>query len=467
MATAYLKEDPSVSASCAPLMVLQQEVTKAYFAKREEEAEYKTTVKDHVTKAKETLHKIAKKYNVKTSDVKRTKTTKYLQIGEVVKVTIKEKTGSKVTFTKLDKATVGEEVYIVVETLHLEEETLLINILQGEEDVLVKKDEIVTVQQDDKDISLIKVKVGNYCNEKEVTNKDEFIDKAIVKIKLKPKAEAKQKEWEDGLKCVGGAKALLYLLVDAHSENSIKNFKSEYVLYKGYKGGKDDSNAPNHFLNEDGAWFELSTLKWHNPIKNPQRLLYNSNGTYSPKSGSFGYVRKVYKDGKLTKKAHAGVDIFAPVGETVYASLDGEVVSAKFRGSKTKNTGYGNTIIIKVQKEALEMARNSYSLEYKKEGEKEKGPSFGDGKDRYLLYAHLDSMSVKVGDKVKSGDIIGKSGKTGNANTIESASNRHLHFEVLDANDTSSYYQMKNRENAAFYINFVTANKTTQKNNKD
>ncbi len=261
MPTVYLSSNPSISASCPPLKPRQQEVTKAYFAKREEDEQYKTSVKDHTTKAGETLSKIAKNYNVDAKNVKRTKTTKYLQVGEIVKVTTKEKTGVKVKFTKLDKATVGEDVYIVVETLHLEDEIVNINVLQGQEDVLVKKDELVTVQQNDQDVTLIKTKVGNYCEEDNITNKDDFKNFAIAKIKLQPKTETKQKEWKDGLDCAGEKKALLYLLVDVHSENSIPNFKSQYVLYKGFKSGKDNNPIPNHFLNEDKAWFTITQSK--------------------------------------------------------------------------------------------------------------------------------------------------------------------------------------------------------------
>jgi hypothetical protein len=143
----------------------------------------------------------------------------------------------------------------------LEEETVLINILQGQEDVLAKADEMITVQQHDQDVTLIETKVGNYCNEEDITNKDEFVNWAIAKVKLQPKADPKQKEWKDGLECSGEKKALLYLLVDVHSENSIPNFKSEYVLYKGFKDGKDNNPIPNHFLNEDKAWFEIKQSK--------------------------------------------------------------------------------------------------------------------------------------------------------------------------------------------------------------
>ncbi|OEK09820.1 hypothetical protein A8C32_09930 [Flavivirga aquatica] len=287
MPIVYLTEDPSVRASCPPLKPRQQEVSKAYFAKREEKAQYKTIIKDHVTAKGETLSKIANKYKVSVKDVKRTKNTKYLQVGETVKVTIKEKKGVEVKFVKLNKATIGEDVYIIVETKHLEEETVLINILQGQEDVLAKKDAPLTVQQDSQEVTKIQEKVGNYCKEEEVSNKDDFKDWAIVKVKLQPKTAADQKAWNNGLECAGTKKAMLFLLVDVHSENSISNFKSEYILYKGYKKEKDDSTIPNHFLNEEGTWFEVTNSKtihiYHDgtiskvDLKNAEKVSYVYN----------------------------------------------------------------------------------------------------------------------------------------------------------------------------------------------
>jgi hypothetical protein len=46
----------------------------------------------------------------------------------------------------------------------------------------------------------------------------------------------------------------------------------------------------------------------------------------------------------------------------------------------------------------------------------------------YAMYAHLipGSMSVKAGDHVKKGDVIGKLGNTGNANAP------HLHFQIMN-----------------------------------
>jgi len=53
------------------------------------------------------------------------------------------------------------------------------------------------------------------------------------------------------------------------------------------------------------------------------------------------------------------------------------------------------------------------------------------GKNEYSLYAHLQpgSVRVQVGDEVKSGDVIGKLGSSGNS------TEPHLHFHVCDKPD--------------------------------
>jgi hypothetical protein len=53
------------------------------------------------------------------------------------------------------------------------------------------------------------------------------------------------------------------------------------------------------------------------------------------------------------------------------------------------------------------------------------------GKNEYSLYAHLQpgSVRVRVGDQLKSGDVIGKLGSSGNS------TEPHLHFHVCDSDD--------------------------------
>jgi len=84
---------------------------------------------------------------------------------------------------------------------------------------------------------------------------------------------------------------------------------------------------------------------------------------------------------------HEGIDIVAPEGTPIYAAADGVVNFADWYH------GYGNTVVI------------NHKL-YK------------------TKYAHLSKISVKRGQKVKRGDIIGSCGRTGKATA------NHLHYEV-------------------------------------
>lgn len=270
MPTVQLVENPKVKAACSPLKPLQQEVVKAYFATREDKQETsggttsgQTKVIDHKTTEGQTLSKIAAIYKVELKDVKRTKTTKYLQIGEIVKVTTTEKTTEEkkttttVKFKKVTGATLTSDLYIIAETKNLRGEKALINVLQGQEDIFGKKDSALSVQQNDADVVKIETVIGDFGKDEDISNKDEFKDWAITKIKLAPKDENKLKERTDALDAAKSKKALLYLLVDVHSQNSLPNFKSEYVCYQGYKGATDNSRIPNHFLNEEGEWLSV------------------------------------------------------------------------------------------------------------------------------------------------------------------------------------------------------------------
>ncbi|SEO03547.1 BlaR1 peptidase M56 [Duganella sp. CF517] len=102
-------------------------------------------------------------------------------------------------------------------------------------------------------------------------------------------------------------------------------------------------------------------------------------------SGFFG-VRRAISD-----KPHPGIDLAAPKGTPIHAAAAGTVIAA---GELAENHGrYGTSVII------------------------ETGA-------RQTLYAHLNSVAVKPGDRVTAGQSIGTVGETG------FASGPHLHFEV-------------------------------------
>lgn len=87
-------------------------------------------------------------------------------------------------------------------------------------------------------------------------------------------------------------------------------------------------------------------------------------------------------------RRHSGVDLKTCPNDEIVAAFDGEVVASG------PYYGYGNCIRIK----------HAYGLE--------------------TLYSHQSKNLVKKGDKVKAGEVIGLTGRTGRATT------EHLHFEV-------------------------------------
>jgi murein DD-endopeptidase MepM/ murein hydrolase activator NlpD len=122
------------------------------------------------------------------------------------------------------------------------------------------------------------------------------------------------------------------------------------------------------------------------------RLRGVSSGKH-PTHNSFGMVRK-YANG--TPKPHQGWDLEAASGTPVYAIARGKVHAVLNGGA------YGRQVIL-----AFAHA----------------------GKTHYAHYAHLSSTAVTVGQEVLEGEVLGRTGASGNASSL-SASEHHLHFEI-------------------------------------
>nr|WP_239589522.1 M23 family metallopeptidase [Metabacillus crassostreae] len=94
--------------------------------------------------------------------------------------------------------------------------------------------------------------------------------------------------------------------------------------------------------------------------------------------------------GQRWGKLHKGIDIARPSNKTIKAADNGKVVSAGFDG------GYGNKVVI------------------------------DHNNGMRTVYAHLESISVSVGQVVSQGQKLGVMGSTGNSTGV------HLHFEVYE-----------------------------------
>lgn len=101
-------------------------------------------------------------------------------------------------------------------------------------------------------------------------------------------------------------------------------------------------------------------------------------------SGYGWRVDPVYK----TRRFHEGMDFSAATGTPVFATGDGVVLKAGWQ------QGYGNTIEI------------DHGYGYK------------------TVYAHLNKVKVRKGQKIKRSDVIGEVGNTGKS------TGPHLHYEV-------------------------------------
>jgi len=94
-----------------------------------------------------------------------------------------------------------------------------------------------------------------------------------------------------------------------------------------------------------------------------------------------------------TTRFHSGVDLGAAYGTPVLAALAGQVVAADYDG------GYGLRVVIQSQSGAQVVQ---------------------------LLYAHLAAVTVRVGQVVQPGQLIGQVGRSG------AATGPHLHFELRE-----------------------------------
>jgi len=126
------------------------------------------------------------------------------------------------------------------------------------------------------------------------------------------------------------------------------------------------------------------------------KLIYPVNG---PITQYFGENPQIYKQWGYA--GHNGVDFGIPNGTPIVAAADGTVEQVSF-----ENNGYGNFVKM----------------------------SHMDGNQKYFTYyAHLQSQSVKVGQKITAGTQVGLSNNTG------ASTGPHLHFGIKIEGQNPAY----------------------------
>ena len=125
---------------------------------------------------------------------------------------------------------------------------------------------------------------------------------------------------------------------------------------------------------------------WENKIKCIPAIQPIANKDLKRPPGGFGWrVDPIFR----TPKYHTGMDFNAERGTPIYATGDGTVISAERKYS------YGYCVVI------------DHGYDYK------------------TLYGHIDKFKVRVGQKVKRGEVIATVGNTGRTTGY------HLHYEVI------------------------------------
>ena len=157
-----------------------------------------------------------------------------------------------------------------------------------------------------------------------------------------------------------------------------RKFPTQYLWVSSQlaeKRSEDSLNNDGVYVSEAKAYTERSPLWEGNFIQ--------------PVEGKFGtgYGDTRFLNGKESYK-HSGIDISATTGTPIMASNTGRVALAM------ELIVTGNTVII------------------------------DHGCNLYSSYCHLDSLSVKVGDTVKKGEVIGTVGSTG------FSTGPHLHWSM-------------------------------------
>jgi murein DD-endopeptidase MepM/ murein hydrolase activator NlpD len=128
-------------------------------------------------------------------------------------------------------------------------------------------------------------------------------------------------------------------------------------------------------------------------IKNKEQLLAStpaiqpvSNSDLKRVASGYGYrIDPIYK----TARFHAGLDFTAPQGTPIYATANGV---AKIAGNT--GNGYGNYVVL----------NHGYGYE--------------------TLYGHMYRVKLRVGERVRRGEVIGYVGSTGKS------TGPHCHYEV-------------------------------------
>ena len=267
------------------------------------------------------------------------------------------------------------------------------------EDVVTAKEALEQIKKGTKEAKKYEVQAGDSLGD--IAEKHDLSSEEL--LKLNPDIEMSSLLEVGKTLNVSAKKPYLKVLIKEEvSKNEEIPYEQEVIededLPKGetkvkQQGENGEKNVRTIMTKENGV--TMKTEVTHDEtLKEPVKHIVLKGTKVIPSRGSGslawpavgGYISS--KMGHRWGKMHKGIDIARPSEKTIKAADNGVVESAGWDG------GYGNKIVINHQN-----------------GMK-------------TTYAHLDSMSVSVGETVSRGASIGVMGTTGQSTGV------HLHFEV-------------------------------------
>ncbi|MBN2824631.1 MAG: peptidoglycan DD-metalloendopeptidase family protein [Campylobacterales bacterium] len=247
--------------------------------------------------------------------------------------------------------------------------------------------------------------------------------------------DAKKSEIEQKYHDLEKQKLALLNTIDALAKNIQDKEKASLALEEQLNSLGEELENTKNILGISDEGFKLdSTIDYTALSVSEKEVIMNFVPNGKPMHGrrnssGFGWrVHPIYG----RKIFHRGLDISAPIGTKVMATANGIVETIRYNDG----SGYGNLIVIK----------HNYGFK--------------------TAYAHLSRMNVKVGDYVTKGQVIAKSGNSGQS------TGPHLHYEVryLDKilnpkvfmtwNDTNFVDTIK-KENRVQWHSLIKATKAT------
>lgn len=179
----------------------------------------------------------------------------------------------------------------------------------------------------------------------------------------------------------------------------VKQTRNDEAVYQGLLKEKQQERLE---LQQDIYEYEsrISYLRDPKAVPGPKkgllRIPFDSKAPLTQQFGKTAFaIANAYRYGR---PFHDGVDFGLPTGTQLFASADGIIIGTGNTDIVSSCHSWGKWIVIK----------HGFGLT--------------------TLYAHLSLVKVRLGQKVKAGDLIGYSGNTG------FSTGPHLHFGVYDSN---------------------------------